>query len=58
MNFMFELGDAVTLIVSGETGKVIGRAQYDNMDDAYLIRYKTADGRATEQWWTQSALTR
>lgn len=56
MNFKFNLNDAVTIAASGETGTVIGRAEYSNAENGYLIRYKAGDGRATESWWSESAL--
>lgn len=55
--FVFALGDSVMIDASGETGRVIGRAQHDYAADSYLIRYRDASGRATEQWWTSSALS-
>lgn len=54
--FVFALGDRVRIIESGEVGEAVGRAQYRAADDGYLIRYKAADGRACEQWWTVGAL--
>lgn len=55
--FDFCLGQQVKITCSGETGQVIGRAQYATTDDdSYYIRYKAADGRATEAWWQGSAL--
>ncbi|WP_205182691.1 hypothetical protein [Burkholderia sp. LMG 13014] len=57
MGFKFGLDDTVKIAASGETGKVIGRAEYSHTEDAYLIRYKAGDGRATESWWSESALT-
>ncbi|WP_175681176.1 hypothetical protein [Burkholderia cenocepacia] len=57
MGFKFRLGDEVTIVASGETGEVIGRAEYSNAEDGYLVRYKAGDGRATESWWSESALT-
>lgn len=55
--FKFEMSAEVIIAVSGECGKVIGRAQYITTPlNSYLLRYKTADGRATEQWWTEDAL--
>jgi hypothetical protein len=53
---LFQLGDAVQIAASDERGTVIGRAQYLNAEPAYLLRYKCADGRAIESWWTQQAL--
>lgn len=54
--FAFNLNETVAIAVSGEQGAVIGRAEYTNSSPSYLIRYKTADGRAIESWWPQDAL--
>lgn len=55
--FKFELSADVKISVSGERGQIIGRAQYTTTPTpSYLVRYKTGDGRATEQWWTEDAL--
>lgn len=53
---IFNLMQQVTIQASGETGMVIGRAEYSFAEPAYFIRYKAADGRAIEAWWPQSAL--
>jgi hypothetical protein len=47
-------GDIVTL-TSGETGTIVGTATYTENVPNYLVRYKAADGRLTENWWPQSA---
>jgi N-acetylmuramic acid 6-phosphate (MurNAc-6-P) etherase len=52
----FELKQTVTISASGETGDVIGRAEYAHAENSYLVRYKCADGRAVESWWTEGAL--
>lgn len=57
MNFKFALGQAVAIHCSGESGHVIGRAEYQFCEASYQIRYKCADGRAVEAWWPESALT-
>ncbi|MBL1434712.1 MAG: hypothetical protein COB08_000725 [Rhodobacteraceae bacterium] len=54
--FKYKLGDSVGIPTSGEMGEVIGRAQYSNADDGYLIRYRANDGRAVEAWWSVEAL--
>jgi len=54
--FKYKLAAGVTIVVSGEEGEVIGRADYTDDEDRYLIRYKSADGRAVEGWWAESAL--
>lgn len=55
-NFFFKLGETVEIAASGERGCVIGRAEYETAENSYLIRYKCADGRAVEAWWSYSAL--
>lgn len=54
--FEFELNQQVSLRCSGEQGNVIGRAEYIESTPSYYIRYKAADGRAVESWWSGSAL--
>lgn len=56
MSFKFNLEQSVIISASGETGQVIGRAEYSRAEAAYYIRYKAADGRAVESWWNESAL--
>lgn len=56
MTFAFELNQEVTIAVSGEQGTVLGRAEYTTSSNTYYVRYRTADGRATEQWWQEDAL--
>ena len=46
----------VKIFASGETGEVIGRSEYTYAENSYLVRYKSGDGRAVENWWTESAL--
>jgi hypothetical protein len=55
-SFRDKIGDTVTLKLSGETGIVIGRAEYMDAEEGYLLRYKGADGRQVESWWTNSAI--
>jgi hypothetical protein len=53
----FELKQLVNISESGESGSVIGRAEYSATPlNSYLIRYKSGDGRAVEAWWTEDAL--
>ena len=54
--FAHELNATVTIAASGERGTVIARAEYLESTPNYLIRYKAADGRAVESWWSGSAL--
>jgi len=54
--FALEIGTIVKIKVSGESGEIIGRAQYRSGVDQYLIRYKCGDGRAVESWWQIDAI--
>jgi hypothetical protein len=54
--FELQLGQNVVIKVSGEEGEVIARAEYLNSANSYYIRYRSADGRAVEAWWTEDAL--
>ncbi len=56
--FNFKLGDGVKLSLSGETGSVIGRAHYTNVDPQYYVRYVGADGRQIETWQSEDALVK
>lgn len=54
--FAFKLGDTATL-ESGETGTIVGRAQYVDSNPQYYLRYTAADGRLVTNWWDESAFT-
>lgn len=54
--FKFQLNALVRIVASEECGQIIGRAEYLESADCYLVRYKAADGRAVEAWWNESAL--
>ena len=54
--FAYELGEKVVIECSGESGEVIGQGRYKSGDDLFLIRYKSAEGRAVEEWWAENAL--
>jgi hypothetical protein len=56
-SFKFNLNASVSIAASGEAGEVVGRAEYAVAENSYLVRYKAADGRAVEAWWSESALT-
>lgn len=47
----FPLGATARVICSGETGEIVGRAEYTQSAPQVLLRYKAADGRAVEAWW-------
>lgn len=54
--FKFELDQQAQIKVSGEIGQIIGRAEYTTGENSYYLRYQSADGRAVEAWWAESAL--
>jgi hypothetical protein len=54
--FKYLLNQSVTIQASGEFGVVVARSDSLMGEPQYLLRYKSADGRATETWWTESAL--
>lgn len=56
LSMKFVLNQEVSIAASGESGIVIGRAEYANSENSYLLRYRAADGRAVETWWQESAL--
>jgi len=56
--FQFQLGDEVSIAVSGERGSIVARAEYATGVRSYLVRYKAGDGRAVENWWHEDALTK
>ncbi len=56
VKFKFDLGTKVIIMVSEEIGEVIGRAEYVHCESSYFVRYKAADGRAAEGWWTESSM--
>lgn len=53
--FNFDLGDRAVLL-SGEEGEIIGRAEYSEGIDTYFIRYTAADGRLVQDWWSEAAI--
>jgi hypothetical protein len=55
--FKYDIGARLVITVSGEECEVIGRAEYAKAENNYYVRYKAADGRAFEAWWSESALT-
>jgi len=57
MSFKFSLGERVAIAESGESGSILGRAEYSEAANSYCIRYVAGDGRAVESWWSEGALT-
>ena len=54
--FAFNLSESVCIIGGAETGEIVGRAEYTNSCNKYLVRYVAGDGRAVEAWWDEDAL--
>lgn len=54
--FQFNLDEQVRFRVSGEEGKIIGRAEYSHMSNSYMVEYKDASGRARVEWWIEHSL--
>jgi hypothetical protein len=54
--FKFGLRQVVVLNDSEEHGTVIARSESIHADPQYMLRYKCADGRAVEAWWSEEAL--
>lgn len=54
--FKFDIGQQVMIAISGESGEVIGRAEYADSENSYFLRYKDAQGMAREEWWREGAL--
>lgn len=57
MDEKLRLGKTATITCSGEQGRIIGIATYEDDETRAFLRYKAADGRAVEAWWPESALT-
>lgn len=55
-NFLFQIAQKVSIETSGESGTVIGRAEYEHGENSYLLRYKSAQGIACDCWWPESAI--
>lgn len=56
-NFKFGLKQVVEIDESNERGTIQARGEYANVESVYLVRYKQANGNATEAWWQESALS-
>lgn len=52
----FNIGTEVKIAVSGESGRIVARTEYEANEPQYLLRYKTAQHEAVERWWPESAL--
>jgi hypothetical protein len=55
-NTTFKIGAEVSLAMSGEKGKIIGKAEYESYPDSFMVRYVAADGRQCEGWFEAPAL--
>lgn len=56
-SFAFDLRQVVVIDESKEEGTIQARAEYVASENNYLVRYRQANGVATEAWWQESALS-
>jgi hypothetical protein len=49
-DFNYIIGQNVKLSLSGESGDVIGRAEYKDQPPSYYVRYLAADGCQVKEW--------
>jgi hypothetical protein len=54
--FLYEMKATVKMTESNEQGAVIGRAEYQDHVNSYLVRYRAGDGRQSEGWFDESAI--
>jgi hypothetical protein len=54
--FKFRLNQKIRISDSGETGTVIGRADFTDRKKEYEIRYKANNGCHTQRWMSEAAL--
>lgn len=55
--FLHDLKAEVKMVESNEQGSVIGRAEYLDHSNSYLVRYRAGDGRQVEAWFDEPAIT-
>lgn len=55
--FKHELGQAVQITISGEEGRIKGRAEYQNDANQYCAHYLSADGRVMNVWFEEGELS-
>ena len=56
MAFLYNLGTPVKLTQSGESGTIIGRAEFTNSDEQYFVRYVDGNGCLIQKWWPHDAI--
>ncbi|WP_243612959.1 hypothetical protein [Shimia aestuarii] len=56
MKFTYELDQRVRLLMTEETGVIIGRAEYQTGPNNYYVAYKAADGRQMCAWWEENLI--
>lgn len=54
--FIDEMKQVVKLVESNEQGVVIGRAEFDEGVNSYLLRYRAGNGVQTDAWWPEPAV--
>lgn len=54
--FKFEIGTVVVITASSVAGTVVGRAEYVESENSYLVRYGSVEGSSSEAWCSESGL--
>jgi hypothetical protein len=55
-SFKFRLGQRVTILPGGKTALIVGRAQYADYQDHFLVSYRDSRGGLLQVWWAQNSL--
>lgn len=53
---LYELKVTVKMTESNEQGTIIGRAEYIDHVNGYLVRFRAGDGCQTEKWFDETAI--
>lgn len=54
---MFNIGDEVRVILTGQVGQVIGRAEYNNVyPNSYWVQYESGEGNLAKSWFDEQDL--
>lgn len=54
--FKFKIASTVNVMLSGSVGEVLGRAQYKECPNQYLVQYLNGIGDSTTTWFSESEL--
>lgn len=56
-SFKYCLGQLVNIRISDEWGEIQARSQHVNGGNQYYIHYQSANGCATDRWYSESQLS-